>query len=260
MHSIAANAIRTGARGLFCAYIALVACLTHGQSLTPFSTAPEGPLPAPWRVVGLPGNKVPLAQIDTTLLDGRRVLRLRTDASYGTASHALPPGTQLTAGTTLQWQWRLDQPLARSDVRRKDGDDVALKVCAMFDLPLDSLGFVERNLMRLARSRTGEHLPAATLCYVWDTALPALAVGTVLPNAYTARLRWMVLDSAAAPGASPTGQWVLHRRDLAADFLQAFGDESRTVPPLLAIVVGADADNTAGASLGYVGDLVLVKQ
>jgi Protein of unknown function (DUF3047) len=231
-------------------------CWAHAQSLAPFSTAPEGPLPAPWRIVGLPGNKVPLAQLDTTVLDGRRVLRLRTDASYGTASHALPPGTQIGPGTTLQWQWRLDLPLASSDLRRKDGDDAALKVCAMFDLPLENLGFVERNLMRLARNRSGEYLPAATLCYVWDTSVPALQTGSVVPNAYTGRLRWMVLNS----GTAGAGRWVTHKRDLAADFLHAFGDNSATVPPLLTVVVGADADNTAGASLGFVGDLALVKQ
>jgi len=256
MFSVAACAIRTWAKGIFYAQIALWGCWTQAQTLQAFSTSPDGPPPAPWRVVGLPGNKVPLAQIDIATLDGRRVLRLRTDASYGTASHALPPGTPVAPGTTLQWQWRLDQPLARSDLRRKDGDDAALKVCAMFDLPLDNLGFVERNLMRLARSRSGEYLPAATLCYIWDTSVPSLPAGTVLPNAYTGRLRWIVLDTAA----TPAGQWAQHRRDLAADFLLAFGDDSRTVPPLLAIVVGADADNTAGSSLGYVGDISLVKQ
>jgi Protein of unknown function (DUF3047) len=122
----------------------------------------------------------------------------------------------------------------------------------MFDLPLEALGFVERNLMRLARSASGEYLPAATLCYVWDAALP---VGTQLPNAYTRRLRWVVLDSGNAPG-----QWREHRRNLAADFLANFGDDSGTVPPLLTIVVGADSDNTGNRSTAYVGDLTLVKQ
>ena len=107
--------------------------------------------------------------------------------------------------------------------------------------------------MRLARARSGELLPAATLCYVWD---PALARGTLLPNAYTARVRYLVLNSAE----SALGQWHTHQRNLHADFLQAFGTESATVPPLLAIVVGADADNTGHNSLAFVGDLVLVEQ
>jgi hypothetical protein len=240
------------ATGLFCLFFVATGLTTaaQAQSLQPFSTAAPGVPPTPWRVVGLPGNKVPLAQVDIATLDGRNVLRLRTDSSYGTASHALPTGT---VATTLQWQWRVDQGVDKADLRTKAGDDAAVKVCAMFDLPLDTLGFVERNLMRLARSASGEYLPAATLCYVWDAALP---VGTRLPNAYTRRLRWVVLDSAS----TPPGQWAEHRRDLAADFLANFGDDSRTVPPLLAIVVGADSDNTGSRSTAYVGDLTLMKQ
>ena len=95
---------------------------------------------------------------------------------------------------------------------------------------------------------TGAGLPYATLCYVWD---PALAPGTVLPNAYSRRVRFMVADGLG----SATGQWQNHQRTLAADFLRAFGDEARQLPPAIAVVIGADADNTAGRSLGYIGDL-----
>jgi hypothetical protein len=254
MKMVAIYAIFSRARAVFGLFLwagfLLGAASAAAQTLQPFSSAAPGALPKPWRVVGLPGGKVPLAQLDVLSLDGRPVLRLLTDKSYGTASHALPAGT---APGTLQWQWRLDQPVANANLRTKAGDDAALKVCAMFDLPLEKLGFVERNLMRLARSASGEYLPAATLCYVWDRALP---VGTRLANAYTGRLRWVVLDSAA----TPLGQWQSHQRDLAADFLASFGDDSTTVPPLLAIVVGADSDNTGGTSTAYVGDLILMKQ
>ena len=221
--------------------------------ITPFSGAAAAALPPPWRFVGLPGNKVPPAQIDIFALGSDRVLRLRTDRSYGTASHALPPKTPAGA---LTWRWRLDQPIEAADLRKKEGDDAALKVCAMFDMPLDRLGFVERNVLRLARSASGEYLPAATLCYVWDHKLP---VGTELANAYTKRVRFVVVDSATNPSkpASPLQQWVSHTRDLRADFLKAFGAETDTVPPLLAIVVGADSDNTGQSSLGYVGDISL---
>jgi hypothetical protein len=39
--------------------------------------------------------------------------------------------------------------------------------------------------------------------------------------------------------------------------MRAFGHETDTVPPLIALLVGADADNTSGHSLAYVGDLTL---
>lgn len=218
--------------------------------LQPFAGAPEGAPPAPWRVVGLPGNKVPLLAPDITPLDGQSVLRLRSDKSYGTVSHAVPPGA---GARFLQWRWRLDQPLAATNLRRKDGDDAALKVCALFDLPLEKIPFVERNLLRLARRVSGEALPGATLCYVWDTTLPT---GTLLANAYTGRVRLHILAS----GSDALSQWHGQRRDLQADFLASFGDETDTVPPLLAIVLGADSDNTGSASLGFVKDLLLMKQ
>jgi hypothetical protein len=120
----------------------------------------------------------------------------------------------------------------------------------MFDLPLDALPFGERTLMRVARTVSGEKLPAAALCYVWDASLPT---GTVLPNAYSRRVRFMAVDGTA----SAPGQWRSHQRSLAADFLKVFGDDTQQVPPAVAVVIGADADNTAGRSLGYIGDVTI---
>ena len=56
---------------------------------------------------------------------------------------------------------------------------------------------------------------------------------------------------------SPLGTWQQEQRDLRADFLRAFGDETTTVPPLMAVLVGADADNTRGHGLGWLQDLTL---
>jgi hypothetical protein len=75
----------------------------------------------------------------------------------------------------------------------------------------------------------------------------------VLPNAHTRRMRWMVLRGAE----SPLGAWQVEQRDLRADFLRAFGDETATLPPLVAVLVGADADNTGGHGLGWLQDLTL---
>lgn len=211
------------------------------------SSSGERP-PLPWRAIGLPGGKVPLTGMDLVVVDSERVLRLASASSYGTLSHAvLRPAD---APGRLRWRWRVDQHVAGADLRRKDADDAAVKVCAMFDLPLEALGFWERQLMRVARSRSAEPLPAATICYVWDNTLPA---GTHLPNAYTARVRFVVLDS--GPGAP--GEWRRHDRDLAADFRRAFGHEAPQGAPLVAVVIGADSDNTGSKSLAYVGDVSL---
>jgi hypothetical protein len=247
MYLIAARAIITRATGTFFALSALTA---GAQVLQPFSTAGAGKPPPPWRVVGLPAGKKPLSEFDVVQLEGQSVLRVWANNSYGNLTHVLPRGT--VAGV-LQWRWRLEQAITSSNLREKNGDDVAIKVCAMFDLPLDNIGFMERNLLRIARRASGEYLPGATLCYVWEPKLPE---GTELTNAFTGRVHYLVLNSAA----TPLGQWVSHTRDLRADFLRSFGAETETVPPVLAIAVGADADNTHETGLAYTGDMVLVKQ
>ena len=198
-----------------------------------------------WQVVGLPKQTLPMTRYGFADADGRPAVRIEADRSYGNLVHELPADA---AGRRLQWRWRLDTPLAAADLRSKAGDDAALKVCALFDLPLEALGVVERAKMRMARAVSGQWLPAATLCYVWDPTLPE---GTLLPNAHSPRLRWIVARGPAAP----LGTWQAEQRDLHADFLRAFGDEARAVPPLKAIAIGADADNSGGRSVGWVADI-----
>ena len=228
--------------------------VAQSVALPSFSSSDSAVPPAPWRVAGLPAqNKaaVPATRYDITPIDGLKVLRVKTDGSYGNLLHALP-GVSLVEKTQLRWRWRLDQPLVNADLRQKRGDDSPLKVCLLFDMPLAKLSFVDRSVLNLARSVSGEKLPSATLCYVWDHALPA---GTLLGNAYTSRVRMLVLNS----GDKNLGQWVSHQRDVAADFKQAFGRKngSDSLPALDGVLVGADSDNAGGQSLAYVGDITL---
>ena len=231
------------------AAVAPRAALAQRPVLTPLSSAEGTTPPAPWRAVGLPRNKAPLAIMDIVSIDGVRALRLKTEASYGTLVHELPGGL---AGpdATLKWRWRLDQPIANADLRKKEGDDAALKVCVMFDLPLEQVPFGERTVLRLARSLSSELLPAATVCYISDRSL---ATGTTLSNIYSRRVRSIITDGQG----SPLAQWRSHERRVGDDFLKLFGDESKVVPLVLAVVVGADADNTGDSSLGFIADLAL---
>jgi Protein of unknown function (DUF3047) len=211
--------------------------------LTPLAGTGDAPA-TPWAYAGLPDQAPPATRYGVVALDGQRVLQVQAERSYGNLVHRLDG---VPAGV-LAWRWRVDRPAQGADLRRKAGDDTALKVCAMFDLPRRAVPFLERQLLRLAESRTGQALPNATLCYVWDSSLPQ---GTLLDNAYTRRVRIIVLGGAPA-------QWRAERRDLAADFLRAFGDEAASAPPLRAIAVGADTDNTGASTLGYLAALELL--
>jgi hypothetical protein len=205
--------------------------------------------PASWTAALLPKQTLPRTRFTAVDLDGVRALRIEAQGSYGNLLHELPADAR--SARQLSWRWRVERFAEGTDLRRKTGDDTAAKVCLLFDMPLDRVPFLERQTLRMARAAAGDGLPAATLCYVWDATLPAR---TVLPNAYTRRLRWIVLQGAGGALA----RWQGERRDVTADFIAAFGDETREVPPLRAVLVGADADNTGGSSLAHVADLELL--
>jgi len=226
--------------------------MAAGTALAQSALAPlDGPgaMPAPpWREVLLPKQTLPRTQFAIVEQNGQRALRVESPGSYGNLVHALA----LPAGAMplLSWRWRLDRAIEGASLQRKDGDDAALKLCVLMDAPLDGMPFVERQQLRWARLLSGEALPSATLCYLWDRTLPA---GSVLPNAYTPRVRWMVLQGRD----SPLGAWREERRELRADVLRAFGDELSELPRITAVLVGADADNSGGHGLGFVAGLAL---
>ena len=220
------------------------------QLVTPLSSSSDAHLPAPWQIVTLP--KIPRhTQYEVVTIDGRRAVKATAEASYANVVHRL--NADVTATPRLQFSWRVDRFPAQSDLAVKAGDDLAAKVCVLFDLPLSQLGFFDRLKIQLGRRLFKLDLPAATVCYLWDRTLPP---GTWLPNAYTDRVRMLVLRSAAA---GEHGQWYDEQRDLRADFQQAFGAEARGIlPPVQAVAFATDADNTGDRALAYFGDISLV--
>jgi hypothetical protein len=204
-----------------------------------------GAIVSGWRFAGLPQQKFPPTDYRAVRVDGLDAVRIEARGSYGNLVHELPAGARLG---TLAWRWRLERANPRADLATKPGDDSAAKVCVLFDAPIEQVPFVERQLLRVARAASGEALPAATLCYVWAHAQ---RTGDVVPNAYSKRVRYVVLRGADAP----LDTWLDERRDVAADFLRAFGDEAREVPPVSAVAVAGDADNTGAHSVAFVAGL-----
>ena len=238
--------------GLLALGLAFVSASAVAQSLSPL-VPPDGAAASPWRFVGFPKSKadIPPTRFEFADVQGERALKVSTRASYGTWVHGL---NKANPGR-LQWRWRLDQPLKGgkgvADILTKAGDDAALKVCVMFDHPLDRVPFAQRTLLRIARGVSGEDLPAATLCYVWDSVYPAGLQGA---NPYTQRVRFITLQGKGAPLA----QWQTETRDVAADFANMFADElpaGAAAPQVRAVLIGADSDNTGAQSEAWVRDL-----
>lgn len=216
--------------------------------LTPFSAAQGEVPPPPWHFTTLP-RKTP-TRFEVVTLDGKRVLKVQADASYGLLEHRVQ--VPLNESTVLSWRWRVDAFVQGADLRTREGDDGAAKLCVFFDLPVERLPLSERMRLALARSVSGEEVPSEALCYVWDGKEPK---GALLVNAFTARMRMDVIES--GPAATP-GAWLSERRNLLADYRRAFGAEAGgATPDVAAVVVTADADNTAGHGLAYFADLSL---
>ena len=219
------------------------------QTISAFSAQADGAPPAPWQIHRLPLKpETPVTALTIEAVNGSHVLAVRTNRSYGNAVWPWPDAAQAIG--KLQWTWRLQQALPRSNLHSRWGDDVALKVCVLFDMPTDKLSLGERMMLAWGRKAAGTKLPSATLCYVWDTQLP---LGASMANAFTQRLRYVVVDS-----GPPRAGWTTHTVDVAADFAKHFGHEYNKLPAVLAIAVGGDSDNTQSASLGFVGDLLLL--
>jgi hypothetical protein len=106
-------------------------------ALVPFSSATTDQAPAPWRVVGVPSGKIPLTNFSMADIDGRKVLRVATSKSYANLVHDMPLGAT-AEGLRLKWRWRLDEALQGADLHTRQGDDSPLKVCVLFDMPLEA--------------------------------------------------------------------------------------------------------------------------
>ena len=128
-----------------------------------------------------------------------------------------------------------------------DHEDAVARVIFGFGGDIAKLPLRTRMKFELAQTLTGEMPPYATLMYVWDSKLP---VGTVVINPRSDRIRKIVVDS----GPAQLHRWRDHRRDLAADFRRAFGEEPG---PLQSMAVMTDSDNTRASAHTWYGPVEL---
>jgi hypothetical protein len=210
--------------------------------LAPFSAAaPGASLPAPWKVTTLPG--ISRHTRYTLVRDGDAVV-LRADAEASMAGVAHPLKLDVRAHPVIEWRWKILNLLTKSDIATKGGDDFPARVYVLFDYDIRKLPFSVRARIRLARLY-GADVPLAALCYVWDGKA---AAGTSVWSAYTDRVRMIVAES----GDANLGNWVTIRRDVAADFRAAFGEEP---PAISGVVLATDTDNTGESATAFYGDI-----
>lgn len=235
-----------------CAFAAMLGCALAATVappvLTPFSAAAPGDvLPPGWSRADIRGveRRTAYALVDEL---GVTVLRADAQASASAVVHriTMPAG----AGPVLQWRWKVSNVLKSSNPATKEGDDYAARIYVTFDYPLEKLPLAERLRLTLARLFYDPDVPAAALCYVWDSRLRA---GTVMASPYASRVRIIVAES----GSEHVGQWRTVERDIGDDFRRAYGEEP---PAISAVAVATDTDNTRERVTAWYGDIVLKKR
>ena len=164
----------------------------------------------------------------TATVEDRRCLKAESHAGASMLLHPLrfDPGTY----EWLSWHWRVEHPVTREALERKEGSDAAARVYVYFETK--GLPWEKRNID-----------------YVWSVSLP---VGTILSSAFSPSSKIIVVES----GSASLGQWRMVERNLAADYKRCFGDDP---PDVIAIGVMTDTDNTAGEALAYYDDLRVTK-
>lgn len=217
------------------------------SSLPPFSSLQAGqPLPPALRFITIP--KVKQNRVSLVVEDGSTVLKVESNNSAGSVGVPIT-ATRENGNTTLTWRWKVDRALGKANMATKKGDDFAARVYVFFDVPLESLSFMERSKIRMARAVAGADVPTAAICYVWDNTH---GIGHSQWSPYTSRVRMIVLQS----GKENTNKWINESRDVAADFKAAFGTDA---PAVTGVALGNDTDNTADMVTTLFGDIQFTK-
>jgi len=149
----------------------------------------------------------------------------------------------------IKWRWKVAALVEKSDVTRKKGDDYPARLYVTFEYDPAKVGLLERARFESIRLLYGQYPPIGALTYIWDGKAPK---GTIVPNAYTDRVRMIVLES----GGARLNQWITEERNLFDDYKQVFGEEPTR---LSGVAVMTDTDDTGESAIAYYGDIVLKK-
>jgi Protein of unknown function (DUF3047) len=150
----------------------------------------------------------------------------------------------------LKWRWKVANLIKNADIATKEGDDYPARVYVTFRYDPERASVGMRMQYGMAKSLYGEYPPHAGINCVWDGKA---TVGTMVPNAYTARAMMFVVES----GAKRVGDWVEVERNVYDDYKRAFKEEP---PPVLGIAVMTDTDSTGEAAVAWYGDITLRKK
>ena len=208
-------------RSAFCV-AALVLCSTSAAAETiGFSPSPEK---AGWRAIAMPGLRP--ARFS---LGPEGALEIVAENAVGWLWR--PVSGQASSAGRARWSWLVIDGVGATDLSQRGSDDRALAVYFVFS---KEKGATKNPLAQL----TGGS--AHALVYVFGGKQ---ARGSFITSPHLqSRGKFIVLR----PADTQRNQWFSERVKLAEDYARVFGPE---MPPLIAVAVSSDSDDTRGRNL-----------
>ena len=179
---------------------------------------------------------------------GKTVLSANSKTAASGLAVKLKP--KKAANLWLQWEWKALSAIPEADNSEGVRDDAPLRILVAFDGNKSKLSLKEKMNFEMANLISGQEMPYATLMYIWSGKS---AVGTIIPNAHTSRIKMIVVDS----GWDNLGQWHKHQRDLSEDYKRAYGEAPGDV---IGIALLTDTDNTKSETRAFYGDIELIRK
>ena len=213
----------------------LIAACASGQQIALSAPGGDGWMPF----------TVPLIHRHTTYtpveLEGVAAVRAQSECS---ASALILPLAHIDVRETpwLQWRWKVEQGLTIGNERVKAGDDFAARVYVMFRFEPERASVLERLHHRVLTTLYGRDVPGAVINYLWTNHEPA---GAHWDNPYTSVSKMLALESGTAT------DWKTERVDVVADYEALF---QHAPPPLLALALMTDSDNSCQRAVADFGD------
>jgi Protein of unknown function (DUF3047) len=237
----------------FCCYaLGLISChaiaAETALDIAPFSkSAPAGALPEGWQPQTF--KKIERHTTYELIKDADvTVVKASANASASGLTKALD--LELKDFPILEWRWKVANLIQKGNPKSKAGDDYPARIYITFKYDPSRVSAWQRTKYGFAKALYGAYPPHAGINYIWEGKLP---VGTVVPNAYTDRLRMIVIES----GSANLNQWQSYRRNVYEDYKQAFGEEP---PRVSGIAIMTDTDNTGETATAFYGDVRLLKE
>lgn len=208
----------------------------HFSADSPSRTHPEG-----WQLIRFGNNDAPTSY-DLVQSDSTVVLRARSEnGASGLITHQR---VDLSTHPVVEWRWRVESTVDGANVAKKEADDAAARLYVTFDY--DGLGLLDRLKLVVLRGLGYDNLPTRALNYIWANQRPR---GEVHPSPYTDQIMMLPVRS----GSTRVGKWVRERRNVRADYREAFGEAP---PPVAGVALMTDTDHTGDSTQALYGDIV----